>query len=93
MFVSDFVLTKMLGNSMLLPLVLHYCGRMDVAMRRKLYNMNWMVYAKQPFGGPKQVIDYIDRYSPEFAISNHRIKKVNDGKVPFAYKDYATGGV
>ena len=66
---------------------------MDVALRRKLYNLNWVVYAKQPFGGPKQVIEYIGRYSHKIAISNHRIKKIADGKVSFIYKDYVAGGV
>ena len=66
---------------------------MDVLLRRKLYNLNWVAYAKQPFGGPKQVIEYIGRYSHKIAISNHRIKKVEDGKVSFTYKDYASGGV
>lgn len=66
---------------------------MEVSMRKKLYNLNWVVYAKQPFGGPKQVIEYIGRYSHKIAISNHRIKKVSDGKVSFTYKDYAAGGV
>jgi len=64
----------------------------DVDLRKKLYNLNWVVYAKQPFGGPKQVIEYIGRYSHKIAISNHRIKKVGDGKVTFTYKDYAAGG-
>lgn len=61
----------------------------DVPTRRKLYNQNWVVYAKQPFGGPKQVIEYLGRYSHKIAISNHRIKNVSDGKVSFTYKDYA----
>jgi len=64
----------------------------DVDLRKKLYNLNWVVYAKQPFGGPKQVIEYIGPYSHKIAISNHRIKKVGDGKVTFTYKDYAAGG-
>lgn len=66
---------------------------MDVPLRKKLYNLNWVVYAKQPFGGPKQVIEYIGRYSHKIAIGNHRIKKIEDGKVSFSYKDYLAGGV
>lgn len=62
---------------------------MDVALRRELYNKNWVVYAKQPFGGPKQVLEYLGRYSHKIAISNHRIKNSADGKVSFTYKDYA----
>ena len=66
---------------------------LDVSLRRKLYNQNWVVYAKQPFGGPKQVIEYLGRYTHKIAISNHRIKNVSDGKVSFMYKDYAHGSV
>jgi hypothetical protein len=62
---------------------------MDVKLRRLLYNKNWVVYAKDPFGGPKQVIEYLGRYSHKIAISNHRIKNIEDGKVSFMYKDYA----
>lgn len=65
---------------------------LDVALRKKLYNLNWVVYAKQPFGGPKEVIEYLGRYSHKVAISNHRIKDISNGKVSFAYKDYASGG-
>lgn len=62
---------------------------MDAALRRSLYNKSWVVYAKQPFMGPKQAIEYLGRYSHKIAISNHRIKNVSDGKVTFSYKDYA----
>jgi hypothetical protein len=62
---------------------------MDVKLRRELYNKNWVVYAKQPFGGPQQVIEYLGRYSHKIAISNHRIKNISNGKVSFTYKDYA----
>lgn len=65
----------------------------DVVLRKKLYNQNWVVYSKQPFIGPKQVIEYLGRYSHKIAISNHRIKNVNNGKVSFSYKDYAHGSV
>ena len=65
---------------------------MDVQLRKKLYSLNWVVYAKQPFGGPKEVIEYLGRYSHKIAISNHRIKDISNGKVTFSYKHYATGG-
>lgn len=57
-----------------------------------LYKTNWVVYAKQPFLGPKQVIEYLGRYTHRIAISNHRIKSIKDGKVSFTYKDYRQGG-
>ena len=59
----------------------------------KLYKTNWVVYAKQPFAGPEQVIEYLGRYTHRIAISNHRIKSVADGKVSFSFKDYRQGGV
>lgn len=65
---------------------------MEVKLRRELYNKNWVVYAKQPFAGPKQVIEYLGRYSHKIAISNHRIKNIANSKVSFSYKDYANGG-
>lgn len=65
---------------------------LDVTLRKKLYNLNWVVYAKQPFGGPKEVIEYLGRYSHKVAISNHRIKDISNGMVNFTYKDYASGG-
>lgn len=63
----------------------------DPAVRKTLYNKDWVVYAKQPFGGPQQVIEYLGRYTHKIAISNHRIKDIADGKVTFSYKDYADG--
>lgn len=54
----------------------------------KLYKHNWVVYAKRPFGSPKQVIEYLGRYTHKIAISNHRIKNISNDKVTFTYKDY-----
>jgi hypothetical protein len=64
---------------------------MEVSLRRKLYDLNWVVDTKVPFLGPKQVIEYLGRYTHKIAISNHRIKNACDGKVTFSYKDYADG--
>ena len=61
-------------------------------LREKLYAKNWVVYAKRPFGGPKQVIEYLGRYSHKVAISNFRIKSVSEKAVKFSWKDYKTGG-
>ena len=60
--------------------------------RKNLYNEPWVVHAKQPFGGPQQVIEYLGRYTHKIAISNHRITGIKDGTVSFRYKDYADGG-
>ena len=54
---------------------------------------DWVVYAKPPFGGPEQVLKYLARYTHRVAISNHRLAKLEAGRVTFRYKDYAAGGV
>ncbi len=64
----------------------------ETALAEKLFSKNWVVYAKRPFGGPKQVIEYLGRYTHKVAISNHRIKEVTDKEVRFSYKDYRKGG-
>ncbi|MCI0656384.1 MAG: transposase, partial [Acidobacteria bacterium] len=48
----------------------------------------WVVYAKPPFGGPAQVLDYLGRYTHKVALSNHRLLKLEDGNVSFHWKDY-----
>ena len=53
-----------------------------------LFNTNWVVYAKRPFGGPLQVIEYLSRYTHKIAISNHRFTNIENDTVSFAYKDY-----
>ena len=48
----------------------------------------WVVYAKPPFGGPPQVIEYLGRYTHRVAISNQRLVALPDGQVSFRWKDY-----
>lgn len=54
-----------------------------------LSRKDWVVYAKRPFGGPAQVLKYLARYTHRVAISNHRLVKLEGGRVTFRYKDYA----
>jgi hypothetical protein len=61
-------------------------------MRRDLWEKPWVVYAKRPFGSPKSVVEYLGRYSHKIAISNHRIRSVNEHTVTFDYKDYRQKG-
>ncbi len=51
----------------------------------------WVVYAKQSFAGPEQVLDYLGRYTHRVALSNNRLLSVSDTAVRFRYKDYAHG--
>lgn len=56
-----------------------------------LYEKNWVVYAKRPFGGPEHVLRYLANYTHRTAISNHRLVSLRDGNVSFLWKDYAHG--
>ena len=47
-----------------------------------------VVYAKRPFAGPAQVLEYVGRYTHRVAISNNRLVSIEDGKVRFRWKDY-----
>jgi hypothetical protein len=51
-------------------------------------NLEWVVYAKPPFAGPQQVVDYVGRYTYRVAISNHRLVDIEDGQVTFNWRDY-----
>jgi hypothetical protein len=53
-----------------------------------LKNADWVVYAKPPFGGPQQVLQYLGRYTHRVAISNRRLLALEDGQVSFQWKDY-----
>ena len=52
---------------------------------------DWVVYAKPPFAGPTQVLEYLGRYTHRVAISNDRLLSVDEGQVRFRWKDYAHG--
>lgn len=52
----------------------------------------WVVYAKRPFAGPEQVIEYLGRYTHRVAISNQRLITVDEHTVSFRWKDYRDGG-
>jgi len=64
---------------------------------QKAWGKNWIVYAKKPFevsrrsqsAGPKHVLEYLGRYTHRIAISNHRIKSIDNGRVVFTYRDRA----
>jgi hypothetical protein len=51
----------------------------------------WVVYAKAPFAGPAQVLEYLGNYTHRIAISNYRIESMSDTHVSFRYKDRADG--
>ena len=57
-----------------------------------LRRIDWVVYCKEPFAGPKQVLRYLSRYTHRVAISNRRLVASDDGGIAFRYKDYRIDG-
>ncbi len=56
---------------------------------QELTATEWVVYAKPPFAGPEQVIQYLGRYTHRVAIGNHRLLAFNGTQVTFRWRDYA----
>ncbi len=54
---------------------------------RSLFIIKWNTYAKRPFAGPEQVLEYLGRYTHRIAISNNRIKSIDNGQICFEYRD------
>jgi hypothetical protein len=59
---------------------------------RPLRQIDWVVYAKEPFAGPRQVLRYLSRYTHRIAISNRRLLAADRNGVTFKYKDYRVDG-
>ncbi len=56
---------------------------------QSVFKVEWIAYAKRPFAGPEQVLEYLGRYTHRVAISNNRIQSIDNGKVVFNYRDRA----
>ena len=72
----------------------HDATKDDTAWRKlfvELRRHDWVVYAKQPLGGPAQVLEYLGRYTHRVAISNERILGMEGGIVRFRMRDSANG--
>jgi Putative transposase len=57
-----------------------------------LRKAEWVVYAKEPFGGPQAVLAYLSRYTHRVAISNRRLISADERGVTFRCKDYRIEG-
>ena len=79
---------------------LQFAGSLEDLSERAAFNRllknarkkKWVVYAKRPFGGPQQVLDYLGRYTHRVAISNHRLLALEGGRVTFSWSDYRDSG-
>lgn len=57
------------------------------ALLEQARGKKWIVYAKKPFAGPEQVLEYLGRYTHRIAMSNHRIRSIDNDTVIFTYRD------
>ena len=79
---------------------MHFAGRLQslsdprrfAEHLRPARKTEWVVYAKRPFAGPEQVLDYLGRYTHRIVISNQRLRSLDDGSVRFRYTDYRSNG-
>lgn len=56
-------------------------------LKQRLYAHDWVVYAKQPLGGPQAVLEYLGRYTHRVAISNERIIGIEGDEVAFRVRN------
>jgi hypothetical protein len=61
------------------------------AWLRKLKKVEWVVYAKPPFGGPEHVLQYLARYTHRVAISSSRLLALHQGRVTFRWRNSRHG--
>mgnify|MGYP002661223313 FL=1 len=52
------------------------------------YTKPWVVYTEPSLGNAKQVVSYLGQYTHRVAVSNTRIKNMDQKGVTFSYKDY-----
>ncbi len=79
---------------------LQFYGEMEYLTETQAFNayldpvrkIEWVVYAKRPFSGPKAVLEYLSRYTHRIAISNSRIVDYDQHTVTFKWKDYRVKG-
>jgi hypothetical protein len=57
----------------------------------RCWQKDWVVYSQRPFAGPEKVLDYLSRYTHRVAISNHRLRSIDAGRVTFDYRDRRDG--
>ncbi len=74
---------RFFGNLAELAQPTAFAERLDDARR-----VEWVVYAKPPFGGPKQVLAYLGRYTHRVAIANSRLIDIENDRIRFRWRDY-----
>lgn len=62
--------------------------------RLRLARKNWNIFSRPTLGNTRAVVRYLARYTSRIAISNARIRRVDERSrtVTFGWKDYRNGG-
>ena len=60
-------------------------------LKKKVYAKEWNVYTKKPIKSPESVVKYLGKYTHRVAISNNRIKHIDEKQVTFSWKNYRKG--
>jgi len=79
----------------LAPPAVNACGLPPAEWARlksQCYAHDWVVYAKQPLGGPDAVLEYLGRYTHRVAISNERIVGIEGEHLAFRVRAEAGSG-
>jgi hypothetical protein len=50
---------------------------------REAKKHDWVVFAKRPFGGPAQIVNYLGRYTHRVGISSSRLLSISDDTIVF----------
>jgi Putative transposase/Transposase zinc-binding domain len=58
-----------------------------------LAGQNWIVFPKPTPPDPSLALDYVARYTHKVAISDHRIKAIQDGQVTYTWRDRAEDNI
>lgn len=59
-------------------------------LKRKLFRVKWVSYAKPPFAGAEEVYRYLGRYTHRVGLSNHRLLSASADAVTFRTRGEAT---
>jgi len=85
----DGVLRAFLGGELIFPGRLAASATAEAFQQwlQPLRQKDWVVYSQPPWGGAGQVLEYLSRYTHRIAISNHRLRQLEEGRVTFDYRD------
>lgn len=84
-FFMEYIKAALLSNELNLPEKSNFNSKEFIDL---LYSKSWVVYTKKPFSTVNHVVQYLARYAHRVAITNHRIKSIDNDEVTFEYKDY-----